>query len=198
MKQQRSGPGKPVINGSISLYLFLLAGLVFITACESNLEKVQAIISVKEFPDASGYNYEILYSDSMRVQVRILATEIRSFSRADEPYIEFPQGMTAYFYNDSIEVISYIRAKHVVYYENEALWEAKNDVEAQNYENGNKINTEHMFWDERKKEIYSHTHSRIVNEDGTFYGENGFIAKQDLSWYRLIGINNSTVIVRDE
>ena len=198
MKQQKSEPGKPVHKGKFFLYLILLSGGIFHTACESNLERVQAIISVNEFPDAAGFTYEILYSDSMRVQVRIMAPEIKSFSRIEEPYIEFPQGMTAYFFNDSLEVMSIIKANHVVYFNNEALWEAKNDVEAENFENGNKINTEHMFWDEKKKEIYSHTHSRIVNEDGTFYGENGFIARQDLSWYRLIGINNSTVIVKDE
>ncbi len=198
MKQRKSEPGKPVHNGKYLLYLILLSGGIFLYACESNLERVQAIISVNEFPDAAGFTYEILYSDSMRVQVRIMAPEIRSFSRIEEPYIEFPRGMTAYFYNDSVEVMSVIKANHVIYYNNEELWEAKNDVEAENFENGNKINTEHMFWDEKKKEIYSHTHSRIINEDGTFYGENGFIARQDLSWYRLLGINNSTVIVKDE
>ena len=106
--------------------------------------------------------------------------------------------MTAYFYDDSINIISSIKAKNVIYFENERVWEAKNDVEARNLENGSQINTEHMFWDESRKEIYSYTHSRIVNADGTFYGEEGFIAKQDLSWYRLKGINNSTVIVKDE
>ena len=175
-----------------------MACIAFHTSCENNLEKVKAITSLENFPDAAGYEYEILYSDSSRVQVRILAPEIQRYARAEEPYIDFPKGMTAYFYNDSIQIMSIIKAKNVVYFENERLWEAKNDVEARNLENGSQINTEHMFWDEEKKEIYSSTHSRIVNTDGTFYGEEGFVAKQDLSWYRLKGVNNSTVIVKDE
>ena len=93
--------------------------------------------------------------------------------------------MTAYFYDDSMKIEAYIKAKDVVYFEKDRLWEAKNNVEGRNLTNGNQLNTEHMFWDERKHIIYSQTISRIVNKDGTFYGENGFEAKQDLSWYRL-------------
>jgi hypothetical protein len=36
-----------------------------------------------------------------------------------------------------------------------------------------------------------------VNEDGTFYGEKGFEAKQDLSWYRLKK-SRGVVKIKDE
>ena len=198
MKQRKSEPDKPIHIRRSLIFLSLLACFVFNTSCENNLEKIQAIISLQDFPDASGYKYEILYSDSLRVRVRILAPEIQRYARAEEPYTDFPKGMTAYFYNDSLQIMSIIKAKDVVYFENERLWEAKTDVEARNLENGNQINTEHMFWDEAKQEIFSHTHSRIVSNDGTFYGEEGFVAKQDLSWYRLKGVKNSTVILQNE
>jgi hypothetical protein len=106
--------------------------------------------------------------------------------------------MTAYFYDDSLQIEAYIKANDVVYYEKDRLWEAKNNVEGRNTKNGNQINTEHMFWDERKNLIYSNTGSRIVNPDGTFYGENGFEAKQDLSWYKLKKVGRSVVTLKDE
>jgi LPS export ABC transporter protein LptC len=176
--------------------LVLFAGIWF-TACENDLEKIHTVTSIDHMPDASGSNYEILYSDSFRVQVRILAPEIERYARVEDPYIKFPKGMTAYFYNDSLEIEAYIKAKDVVYFEKENLWEAKNNVEARNLANGNQINTEHLFWDERKHLIYSNTRSRIVNEEGTFYGENGFEARQDLSWYRLKK-SKGIVTVKDE
>ena len=129
--------------------------------------------------------------------LRILAPEIERYARGEEPYIEFPQGLTAYFYDDSLSIEAYIKAKHVIYRENERLWEAKNNVEGRNLKNKNQLNTEHMFWDEEHKKIYSHTQSRIVNEDGTFYGEKGFEAKQDLSWYRL-NKSKGVVNIKDE
>lgn len=197
MKKRQLEPDSLIHLRRPFIFLAFLAGFVFHISCENDLEKIKSITILEEFPDASGYKYEILYSDSFRVKVRILAPEIQRFGRSENPYIDFPLGMTAYFYDDSLEIFSIIKAKDVVYFENESLWEAKNDVEARNLKNGNQVNTEHMFWDEKKQEIYSHTNSRIVNKDGTFYGEKGFIAKQDLSWYRLIG-SRGTVIVRDE
>lgn len=196
MKQQKSeldsdeplpaGPARALYGRGLRyLMLLLLAGGCLVLSCENDLERIQKITSLDRMPDASGEKYEILYSDSFRVKVRILAPEIERYARVEDPYIEFPKGLTAYFYDDSLNIEAYIKAKHVIYRENERLWEARNNVEGQNLRNHNRLNTEHMFWDEESRMIYSNTQSRIVNEDGTFYGEEGFEAKQDLSWYRL-------------
>jgi LPS export ABC transporter protein LptC len=207
MKQRKSEPDSEeplsVVPARVSsgriiiLFLLLLsAGCLFIS-CENDLERIQSITSFDQFPDAAGRKYEILYSDSFRVKVRILAPEIERYARVEDPYIEFPKGLTAYFYDDSLEIEAYIKAKHVIYLEKEYLWEAKHNVEGRNLKTGNQLNTEHMFWDERQQLIYSQSQSRIVNEDGTFYGEKGFEARQDLSWYRLKK-SKGVVKVKDE
>jgi LPS export ABC transporter protein LptC len=179
------------------MLIALFGLLLFFYSCENDLEKIKTLTSVDGVPDAAGKQYEILYTDSFKLKVRILAPEIERFARLEEPYIKFPKGMTAYFYNDSLEIEAYIKAKDVTYFEKEYLWEAKNNVEGRNLSNGNQINTEHMFWDEKKRMIYSNTRSRIVNTDGTFYGENGFDARQDLSWYRLKK-SKGVVTLKDE
>jgi LPS export ABC transporter protein LptC len=186
-----------ILSGRLLLFLLLLTGGTLILSCENDLERIQKITSLDQMPDAAGQKYEILYSDSFQVRVRILTPEIERYARVEEPYIEFPQGLTAYFYDDSLNIEAYIKAKHVIYREKERLWEAKNNVEGQNLKNKNQLNTEHMFWDEKAKMIYSNTQSRIVNEDGTFYGEKGFEAKQDLSWYRLKK-SKGVVNIKDE
>ncbi len=197
MKKLKSEPDNEKRPGGALFFLSLLAGLSILISCENDLEKIKIVTSLDNLPDASGSKYEILYSDSFRVKVRILAPEIQRFARDGNPYTKFPKGMTAYFYDDSLKIEAVINAQNVTYYENEYLWEARYNVEGRNLKNGNQVNTEHMFWDEQKKMIYSHTNSRIVNEDGTFYGEEGFEAKQDLSWYRLIG-SSGTVTIKDE
>lgn len=187
-----------VSSRSIVLTIMLLsAAACFLPSCENDLEKIKTLTSIEQIPDASGKKYEILYSDSFRLRVRILAPEIERYARIDDPYLKFPKGMTAYFYDDSLNIDAYIKAKDVIYFEKKNLWEAKNNVEARNLDNGNQINTEHMFWDEKKHMIYSNTRSRIVNTDGTFYGEKGFEAKQDLSWYRLKK-SKGVVTLKDE
>ena len=188
MKRRQSGQDKE--EPFPSCHRFLLPALLITLvlgffSCENDMDKIRTVTLMDQMPNAAGKQYEILYSDSFRVKVRILAPEIQRYATIEEPYIEFPKGMTAYFYDDSLDINAYIKAKHVIYLENKYLWEAKNDVEARNLDNNSQINSEHMFWDEQRDLIYSNTYSRIVNEDGTFYGDQGFEAKQDLSWYRL-------------
>ncbi len=195
MKRRKSDLDREVTHsaGQVHLpclrvrYILLVLPVILCTlhSCENDIEKINTLTTIDNLPDASGQQYEIMYADSFRVRVRILTPEIQRFARIEEPYIKFPKGMTAYFYDDSLKIEAYIKAKDVIYKEKEQLWEARNNVECRNLSNGNQINTELMFWDEKKNLIYSHTRSRIVNTDGTFYGENGFEAKQDLSWYRL-------------
>lgn len=194
MKPQRFGQSKLSLTGAIPVIALLV---ILSLSCENDIQKINSITSAGNLPDASGKDFESIYSDSSRVKVRIVGKEIRQFNNSKRPYVEFPVGLTAYFYDDSLNIESIIKANYVIYYREESLWEAKNNVEAKNFSTGEQLNTEHLFWDEDKKLIYSNTYSRIVNKDGTFYGQQGFEANQDLTWWRLKG-TKGTVTVRDE
>jgi LPS export ABC transporter protein LptC len=192
MKKQLSDQGNCIKTG----ILLLVFSLHFIS-CENEIEKINSLTGTSIFPEVSGKNVEIIQSDSGKVRVRILAPELYKYDQVEQPYIEFPRGMKAYFYDDSLKIESVIEAGYVKYFEKERLWEAKNNVEARNLKKGEQLNTEHLFWNEQKKTIYSNTNSRIVTEDGTFYGEKGFDANQDLSKWKLKS-SKGTVNVKNE
>lgn len=177
--------------------LFLLAVLFYLTSCENEIEKINSLTGNNVLPEVSGKNFEIIHSDSGKVKVRILAPEIHKFSQAEPAYIEFPRGMKAYFYDDSLKIVSVIEAGYVKYFEAEKLWEAKNNVESRNLKKGEQLNTEHLFWNQEKKTIYSNTSTRIVTEQGTFYGEKGFESNQDLTKWKLKS-SKGTVNVKNE
>jgi len=199
LKQGKLIIKKPYISsGNIFGFgIFLLAGFLCFTSCENEIEKINSLTGNNTLPEVSGKNFEIIYSDSGRVKVRILAPEINKYSQAEQPYIEFPRGMKAYFYDDSLKIESVIEAGYVKYFEAEKLWEAKNNVEARNLKKGEQLNTEHLFWNQEKKTIYSNTSSRIVTEQGTFYGEKGFESNQDLTKWKLKS-SKGTVNVKNE
>jgi LPS export ABC transporter protein LptC len=179
------------------IFIFAFTGSLCFTSCENDIEKINTILETQVHPEVSGKQYEIIYSESGSVKVKVLAPEIRKYIEADKPYTEFPRGLTAYFYDDSLQIESVFQAKYVIYFEEDKLWEAKNNVEARNLKKWDQLNTEHLFWNEKKRLIYSNTYSRIVNKDGTFYGQQGFEAAQDLKWWRLKG-SKGTVNVKDE
>lgn len=204
MKKQLSDQGNWTIagkSGKEKCFLFLLipvlTGLLFISSCENEIEKINSLSGTTVFPEVSGKNFEIIHSDSGRVKVRILAPELHKYDLAEQPYIEFPRGMKAYFYDDSLKIESVIEAGYVKYFQEEFLWEAKNNVEARNLKSGEQLNTEHLFWNQQKKTIYSNTNARIVTDEGTFYGEKGFEANQDLSKWKLKS-SKGTVNVKNE
>ena len=148
-------------------------------------------------PEISADNVEIIYSDSGFVRMKLEAKYIRQFSKVEDPYIEFPEGIYVRFYDDSLNVESEIRANYAIYHTDDKLWDARGNVVASNLKNGEKLNTEQLFWDENKKTIYSNSFSRIETQDGTFYGQDGFESNQRFSKWKLKS-SRGTVNIKDE
>lgn len=183
--------GFRIVPCLIPIILFLLAG------CENDIERISMLTDDTEIPRIKGTNVKVLYSDSARVRVQILAPSFRQFPDVERPYMEFPDGLEVYFYDDSMRIESEIKADYTVYYSEERLWHATGNVTALRLDNGDALHTEELFWDEGSELIYSDVFTRIQNEDGTFYGKRGFESHQDLSNWQLKG-TSGTVNVQDE
>lgn len=179
------------------LRFFIFIGIVLLYACENDIAKINTVTSDKRLPTVSGTDIEIVYSDSGYVKMKIEAPVLNKFEDPKNPTITFPEGLLVHFYDKNKEVESRISANYAIYFEDKELWEASNDVEAKNFKSGEQLNTEHLFWDQGKGIIYSEEYCRIINKDGTFYGENGFEATQDLSKWKLKR-SKGTVNIKNE
>lgn len=166
--------------------LVILTALVIASfSCENNLEVVKSLGNPEKTPDITGTNTEIIYSDSAKVKVKIVATELSAYRRVKNPYLEFPKGIHVYFYDDSIKVNAEVSSKYAIYYETKKLWEARNDVVVINTK-GEKLNTEQLFLDEAKQIIYSKKYCRITKPDSMQHvGECGMQARQDFTSWEL-------------
>ncbi len=180
---------KNIIPGAVIVFIVI--------SCENDIEKINELTSELKLPDQTGYNVEVTYSDSGKFIGKLYTPELNKYEEEKEPYIEFPQGIKVIFYDDNEKFESYIRSDYAIYYEKKELWEIRKDVVARNVVKGEQLNTEQLYWDQNLGTIYSDKFSKIVNEDGTFYGENGFEAKEDLSKWKLKG-SKGTVNVSDE
>jgi LPS export ABC transporter protein LptC len=168
---------------------FMLARLLILFAfafgmlnsCKNDIETINALTNEINLPDFSGYNIELSYTDSGILKGKIIAPEVNQYIRKEEPYYEFPKGMKATFYDISGNAESYIQANYAIYYDKKQLWDARNQVLAENPVTGEKLETEQMFWDQKEKRIYSDKFSKMTNRDGVFIGENGFEANENLS-----------------
>jgi len=180
------------------VFYFLNAFLIlFFVSCENDIKKINLITSKNLYPDESAKNIEIIKTNSGKIVYKLSAPEIQVFGKSEKPYTLFPKGLTMLTYNNYPKIESSFSAEYAKYYENEKLWEARNNVEATNNK-GEKINTEQLFRDETKKIIYSNKFTRITSADGIFYGEKGFEADENFTKWKLKNIKNSTVNIKDE
>jgi len=164
---------------------------------ENDIERINMLPGDPETPTVKGTNIRVIYSDSAKVKVQILAPAYQQFRDAERPYMEFPEGMEVFFYDDSLKLESEITADYTIYYIEEQLWHATGNVVARRFDNGDALFTEELFWDEKEKQIYSDTYTKVHNEDNVLYGSRGFRSNQDLSNWQLIG-SSGTIIVEDE
>lgn len=171
--------------------------MLLVMGCENDIERVNLLTDDDSIPKLQGTNIKVIYSDSARVKVQMLAPSYRQFPDVERPYMEFPDGLEVFFYDDSLRIESEISADYVIYYTDELLWHATGDVVARKLGNGDALNTEELFWDEEKEKIYSNSYTRIQNEDGIFYGKQGFESDQNLDNWQLKG-TSGTVNVQDE
>ncbi|MDD2197011.1 MAG: LPS export ABC transporter periplasmic protein LptC [Bacteroidales bacterium] len=147
-----------------------MAGTLLFCSCKTNLEKVQELTEWENVPGVIAYNFEILYTENGKTKVKVLAPESRYYQFAKEPYNEFPQGITVYNYNDSLEIMSTLTANYAIFYDEKKLWNARYDVVAMNAK-GQVLNTEQLFWDQNTKRIYSHDMVKITDGDDVLFGE---------------------------
>jgi LPS export ABC transporter protein LptC len=180
-----------------SKVLLILALALAVMGCENDIERVAMLTDETSTPAVKGTHIEVIYSDSARVQVQMLAPSYLQFPDAEKPYMEFPEGLEVYFYDDSLKIESDIKANYAIYYMEEGLWHATGNVVAQRMATGDALQTEDLFWDENKELIWSDAYTRIQNEDGIFYGKRGFESDQNLDNWQLKG-TSGTVEVQDE
>lgn len=158
---------------------FILLSAVLLFSCKNDIEEINTLTSVSSLPTQSIQDFESIYSDSAKIQIRVIAPEVNRYGNASEPYIDFPAGIEVYFYDEYEEVNSQLTAKSAIYHESEELWEARDSVVAVNVD-GDVLNTDLLFWDEKKGLIYSNKFVKITTADEVLLGE-GFEANQDFT-----------------
>jgi len=197
--------GKKIINhfhthvvdkkaGKSVFFLLVLYTLVLVS-CENDLEKVSLVTGKQNLPVETSTDLTILYSDSARVKVKITTPMLERFN-TEEPYTEMPKGVNVEFYDNELKVNSTLKAKYAMRRDLENVMEARNDVVVVNSK-GEKLNTEHLIWDEKSSKIYSKEFVKITTPDKIIYG-NGFEANQDFTNYKIFNIKGVITLEQNE
>ena len=166
------------------------------SSCDKNeIEQIKQVTTSKNLPAESSTNVEILYSDSAQLTLRLIAPKLNRYI-TEKPYMEFPEGLKLVFYDSREEPESQIECNYAINYIDDKIMEAKDDVVVIN-KDGEKLNTEHLIWDQGKQLIYTEEFVKITTQDEILYG-NGMEATEDFSKYTIKNLTGTILLNEDE
>ena len=160
---------------------FIAGCLLFmLSSCVNDVDEVNRATQLAEPGIEYGKNIELFYSEYGHVKVRITAPAVTRYLSGD-PYTEFTEGLRVEFCDENMQVSTWLTANYGVRYESQGRTVLKNDVQVLN-EKKEHLNTEELYWDEKKHIIYSEKFVKITTPDQVIYGE-GMEADEQLTKY---------------
>ena len=175
-----------------------IAALFFVALSVISCEKKAGNypkIDILTLPSQAGKDIRTVYTDSGRIQLVLSTPLMETFDKTDEPYSEFKEGINVLFHDGNEEPIASVTAKYAKYLDNKHLWELKDSVVAIN-EAGEKLETELLFWDQKKDIIYTDRFVRITTADQIIQGY-GLESDPRLSKRRIKNLS-ATIYINEE
>ena len=147
----------------------ILALIAFlIVSCETKTDQIPKS-DLLTLPTITGRNVNSQFTDSGKIQLRFITPLIEQYSNKESQYSEFRQGLTAIFYDGKPTPSASVTGKYAKYTNIDNLWELKDSVVVIN-ENKDKLETELLFWDQKKDLIYTDRFVKITTEDQIIQG----------------------------
>jgi LPS export ABC transporter protein LptC len=169
----------------IKQILIVCFSLLLLSSCVNDIEEVKRMGSDVRVPVSSTRNVEMIYSDSSRLRAKVNAPQ-RDTYIGDNGFVEFTKGLKIEFYDTKSVLESKMNANYGISYTKTEIMEAKGNVVLKS-EKGDKLETEHLIWDQKADRIYSNVFSRITSPERVIYGD-GFESNQDFSKYRILKV----------
>ena len=184
------------MNTKLRIGLGAMLGMwaVALGACQNDLEQIKAFEKLATRPAIEILDLKTEYVVKGRLKGRMETPRITMHnSNPDEAYYEFEKGLKVDFYNETGAFESRITTNYAKYFVKTRIWEARYNVKAVNTK-GDTLQSEHVYIDEQKKQIYTQERVQITSADGMrIVGQDGFTSNIDFTEYkfkRVTGIFN--------
>ena len=181
---------------SITVAVWVTVMFLFLPACGSKEKPMAAAVDKKDsLPDMKTTGVTTLISDSGTIRYKIITEEWLIYNQRNPPFWAFEKGIYLEKFDSVFHVDASIKADTAYYYEPKKLWELRGNVHIQNQQ-GDKFDTELLFWDQTKEKIYSDKYIRIEQIDKILTGY-GFESNQQLTAYQIFN-NTGIFTVEDQ
>ncbi len=168
-----------------SIVTLLVAMLCCLSSCGSDGEKpmVDAVLDRAAMPMLVADSVSTLISDSGITRYRIKTARWEVYDKAQPSHWKFPNGIYLEKFNEELEVEASLEADSAYYDEEAQIWRLDGNVHALNLE-GERFETQQLFWEQKKERIYSDSVITIHRETSTITGI-GFESNQEMTKYTI-------------
>lgn len=130
-----------------------LLGVAMLFSCEN--VQLKEISDQKQYkiPSGEAQNFELIYTDSMRVKAILTSPKNLNFSNQKFPYFEFPDGLKVTFFDEARQQ-NVVQAKYGVYYLKTNIVELRDSVKLTTYQ-GKQLLTNQLFWYETNDWVFT-------------------------------------------
>ena len=147
----------------------LLLFLSFNSCKEQKEHTAPAILEKDSVALMTSYGVNTLISDSGVIKYRIVTEEWEVNENRNPPRWIFDKGLFLEQFDEKFHVQSYIQCDTAYYYTQQKIWELHSRVKILT-KDGLKFQSEQLFWDENKHELYSYVFSRLITPERTLQG----------------------------
>lgn len=171
--------------------------LFFMIACGGKkTEVIDAVEDRGQMPKLHANEITTIISDSGITRYRVSAPVWDVYDKAEPSYWEFPEGIHLERFDTDLNVDANIHSQYAKYFDKEELWELRGNVDATNLE-GERFETERLYWDQKKEQIHSDTIVKITDVTGTVIYGDDFLSNQSLSDYTIKN-GRADIILKEE
>ena len=166
----------------------LLILSVILLSCSNKPELVKEFIESENLPIEQIKGAEMMHTEQGILKLKIFATNIQRF-KDNQPHLVFSDGLEVTFYDDSGLVKSVLTAVNAEIDETNKIMTAFDNVVLVSKE-GNKLESDELFWDENKNKIYTNKKVVITTRKEVIEGL-GFQSNPDFSEYSITSIQGT-------
>ncbi len=169
----------------LSIYLFALISGMLTGACENDLRDVERLASIEaEEPVDISYGVTVIYSDSAKVQAKMIAPELRDYNREENPYFELPKGILIIFYDENQKETQRVTAEYAISRQKERITELKRNVVVTRSD-GVVFKSEELIWNENTGRFYNTIPFTITRPNGDLTSGLSIDTDQDFTDVRI-------------
>jgi LPS export ABC transporter protein LptC len=174
--------------------LIILSVSFMVLSCENKIDLIPKY-DLLNLPSLTVKDFSTVYMDSGRLKLVMSAPLMEEYSNTESPYYEFKSGIRVIFYDGRTDPAGSVTSKYAKYNKSSFLWELRDSVVVIN-EGNDKLETEILFWDEKKDLIYSDRFVKITNEDQIVMGT-GFESDPRLNKRKIKKVS-ATIYLKEE